>query len=740
MLNDLYGIERGLEAHGVVVAAQHPDIKDMAKGGAILVRLDARGVIDDLQFVDESGNGALWTLRDGQHNGFPGLKIGQPGNARSGKAGKGLLALDERTLAAHEKIWAGDRTPAARRREASRLATEILFDVESAAAWPNAGHRRRIAERLAQLASLRDDRRTAAVPAAFERFLRSLEREPSLLAGLLEQLTDRLRDGDDFWIEPARSALIGPAALYIDVAEDDFPRDVRDPRQVAAVSAALNAAGSSAGGGGSGTCALTGVAARLHKGSFPQPNLPGLGQTYLFARNSDIPSLTRYGRTADASFAIGAEVLAHLSGAVSHLTRAAERDKSWRLIPAESGDKPDLMIAFCPAMPETALARQIDGDDDEGDDDSHVSDFADFEEKARQVLAQSHGEHEQAAARTDVTLLVLRAVDPANRKAIYHRTVSAAAFFEAAKEWRTRAMDNAPGWISFGVPESRKTRGSPIVSRRPTRALPLSLTPLSRTIFVEGGRRRVEATGLPASVAFALFLQEGDTPRLARRVLRTLLERHHALLSGLAQAARKGGGVLKSFDPKFDLRSDALRSVSWLGALLLRLGRDREVYMSDTGFRLGQLLAAIDAVHVGYCADMRGGDVPPTLLGNSVLSIAAAQPARALAIVAGRWKPYGGWANQKRRINEKADKLVHGKEAREVQLGWDMRHALSTARRIQPLLAELAAELPSLRSPDDMFKAELLLGYMAGPRSEQKAEDGGQGAADHANTNEGEEK
>ena len=45
MLNDLLTIERGLTAHGIDLVARHPDIKDMAKGRALLVRLRANGNI-----------------------------------------------------------------------------------------------------------------------------------------------------------------------------------------------------------------------------------------------------------------------------------------------------------------------------------------------------------------------------------------------------------------------------------------------------------------------------------------------------------------------------------------------------------------------------------------------------------------------------------------------------------------------------------------------------------------------
>src|SRR5208283_2995413 len=127
---------------------------------------------------------------------------------------------------------------------------------------------------------------------------------------------------------PARAALIGPIALAIDVAESDFDRDAGDPRQTEYVSAALSAASDDA----EGQCALTGKLARLHSGNFPQPNLPGLGQTYVFSRNKDIPSLSRYGRTADASFPIDSGLVRRLAGAVATLTNKDAEGRTWRLI------------------------------------------------------------------------------------------------------------------------------------------------------------------------------------------------------------------------------------------------------------------------------------------------------------------------------------------------------------------------------------------------------------------------
>ena len=161
---------------------------------------------------------------------------------------------------------------------------------------------------------------------------------------------------------------------------------------------------------------------------------------------------------------------------------------------------------------------------------------------------------------------------------------------------------------------------------------------MTRLQYIRGGTKKKEVIGLSARDAFSLLLSDGDASRRARLALRLVMDRHGPLLSGTAQALRKGFEGAKEFD-----RAGALRSATLLGILLRKIGRRREAYMDETGFKLGQLLAVADVVHVGYCADRRNGDVPPVLLGNSVLAMARSSPTRALAVLLQRWKPYGAW-------------------------------------------------------------------------------------------------
>lgn len=143
--------------------------------------------------------------------------------------------------------------------------------------------------------------------------------------------------------------------------------------------------------------------------------------------------------------------------------------------------------------------------------------------------------------------------------------------------------------------------------------------------------------------------------------------------------------------------------------------------MNEAAFRLGQLLSIADVVHAGYCADVRQGQVPPALLGNAVLTMAQANPAKALAALARRWKPYASWA--KRASAADAAKLRGSAKREESDRGWKISQAIWQHRRVAEISAALHGQLP--QTVDDVFRAELLLGCVAGlpPRTRTEGDD-----------------
>lgn len=652
-------------------------------------------------------------LRDGKHNGFPGLKTAA-----------GLLALGDNDRAEHDERWRQAKSAAPQRAEIERLVQTFAID-PSASQWPKPGHRARIAERLAELRSLEVNPETAAVPAAFRRFLAAMSLTPGFLERLLGALLDKARTGEEFWLDPVRKALVEAMPLAIDVArEAQFPRDAGDTRQIEAVSKALQGTGGDLAAGESLLCAISGASAQLLEGPFPQPTLPSLGISFLFSRNKDIPAMGRYGRIGSSSLPIDAGLAARMSGALMAVTAEARRRKTWRLLPAETGDKQDLLIAYVTTDLDAPVVAHLDSDDHDHEVETDMPGEADVEAAGTAMLRFYEG---LAGAQPGALMrvLLLRAVDPANRKAIFDHQSCVQAVRGAAGEW-TRAMRNAPAWVRWPVFIARKQ-----VMAGPSARMPLSLTALSRKLYIRGGREATTAPGVAASEALALFLGEGDQKGRARRVLHLLLDRHQALLCGLAHA--NGRREMADFDPKTTARRDGLHSIAWIGALLFFLGRTKEIYMNDMGFKLGQLLSAMDAVHMGYCADVRGGQIPPTLIGNSVFATAGRDPVRALSILCARWKPYDAWAKRKRNTFQQSSGAGESRDQSGEQKKASFNpvaRGLSQAGLARQLCTELHETFHSLKvPPTEQFRAELLLGYVAGTKPEPKSETAGAGKA-----------
>jgi len=710
MLNELHLLERGLAEHGMKAVARHPDLSQLLKGDAIRVRLDANGAIDSLELLPGKTRPEIWTLRDGKHNGFPGLKT-----ARS------FLVLDAEARATHDAAWkAAAKSAVAKRAEIERLLKSAPVDPDLGA-WPKPGHRARIAERQRHLQTLAKHPETAAVPATFARFLKALDRDPHFLAELLQKLIERTHSHDE-WLDVIRTALVAAVSLAVDVVVDgeEFRRAAGDAGQVEAVTRALAGTGNGKDNQQDGVCALTGSTTRLLEGSFPQPTLPSLGQTYLFSRNSDIPALARYGRNGPDSFPVDADLVSRFSGALGAITAEERHGMTWRRLPTEAGDGQDLLIAFVASEINEPFANGLAADDDSEEQSEAESAL---EQYGTDLIGFWQGISTRAAPDETARIMILRTVDPGNRKAVYDKRSTVKALCDAARQWTT-AMANAPEWIAWPIFVKRKQ-----IMGRPKQQSPLSLIQLSRKLYIRGGREAAKAPGVSSAEALALFFDEGNRERRAERVLHLLLDRHTNLLAGITHANRRG--LLKDFDPKATARVDALRSISWIGALLFFLGRTREDYMEDAAFKLGQFLSAADVVHMGYCADRRGGDLPPVLVGNSVFSSAGRNPVKALAILQQRMSPYLVWGERGAEARQQADTISDTNSDEGKVRPWTPRspsvrrsriyEGLRAFERWRELLPEVRAKIPA-STPTDAFRAQLLLGYIAGLKQESKSE------------------
>jgi len=676
-----------------------------------------------------------WTLRDGQHSSFPFVQPKHPLWAGIGTPDEDLNVkgvLDRKTKDRHTLL--------------AEIKKTAVFNKDAFKNWPGMGLLKSLKRRYPQLATL-EDVQASVVPRTIKRFLLACQKDLApqpLLLQIATRLVDEIdHHPQEIWLNVAIALLLGKlnksktgresaGALLFEAEGSQFP--IYNKGLIAIVSNALKEAGAAAPDGQAhGTCALTGSRGPLVTRNFPQPGLHVLGQTYIFSKNKEIPANDRYGRFAAEAMPVGQNLAEKLAAALKLLTSDERKGVTWQPIPGEAPKQSDLLVAYVEGVPEAKAAEMVtegSPEDDFAEEESvttseEAASVAEFERRTERIIEAVGAKLGADFRKTPVQLMVLRRLDTGNRKVVYAGVPTVGDLYDAAKAWASGER-NVPSWLTLPVPRKGERKPRPM---SPPHVAPLGVIGSSKRLYIRGDTKVVEVLGLSAAEAFGLFLDVGGDKKMlangrAKRMLRLLLARRLDLMARTAHTLRRGITVGKKLDfRETSKKSDeALRTVTLLGVLLYKLGREEKTYMNETAFKLGQLLAAADVVHAGYCADVRGGDVPPSLLGNQVFTMAQSAPTKALATLCQRWKPYDGWAKKAARDTKHADGLLASKEKDKQRRGWDIKKALRYAREMGPLAAELAPALEGC-CIDEAFRAELLLGYMAGlPKAQKEGE------------------
>ncbi|NLB82535.1 MAG: hypothetical protein GX800_13215, partial [Clostridiaceae bacterium] len=146
--------------------------------------------------------------------------------------------------------------------------------------------------------------------------------------------------------------------------------------------------------------------------------------------------------------------------------------------------------------------------------------------------------------------------------------------------------------------------------------------------------------------------------------------------------------------------NDAMLVLSFLGLLLYQSKIEKENYMEELAFLIGQFLHISDELHALYCQNKRDGQIPPQLAGNALFVAAGTTPIQALAQLSTRMNPYVAWAKQYRfeNVEEK------GKES------WRARWLLNL---FEQLSDKIASKINNDIRFGDYDRAQLFIGYMA---------------------------
>jgi hypothetical protein len=222
------------------------------------------------------------------------------------------------------------------------------------------------------------------------------------------------------------------------------------------------------------------------------------------------------------------------------------------------------------------------------------------------------------------------------------------------------------------------------------------------------------------------FSEKDDSGKLESRCLVRLSDQFEPLISHCALS--KSHSILGNKDVRVETNpknnTQALNAVTVMSVLLYKLGRKKEVYMNEFAYQLGQLCSAVDELHIGYCKSMRGGDIPNTLIGNLTYGMALQSPTKALAVLASRIKPYETWAKKafedKSWTLKKDGKVVKDKDGNPVEEKAIKAGAYANkwiSAQSEKIHTHFTENSPKMT---DSFKAELMLGYLAGRPFEGK--------------------
>jgi hypothetical protein len=691
MLSEAYALAKSLEQSDCELPESHPDVKEPGKFPGYRVALGKNGLPVEIEEIDRGAMASLWTIRQGKQNSFPVVNVQRPL----------LEAAAESDL---RRRLGGLKT--AQRKERVELLQEALRVCLVGLNENDDGMWRRVRDRARELLPLfaGKDRQFNSLPELIKRFAEQPVRPQELVECLARRLVEWLATGRLQDPTLAEKLLLGrydnksgqfraEVRIVLDAA-GDFQTRVASARMKNHVCRCLATQVRSA---ATGRCALSGAEQPLLTDRCPDPNLPLLGETKFFSMNPDAPCQRRYGLTGLSAFPLGQATAERLEKAIKFITGKTRQGKTWRTVAngkfevtaGRKTERADLLIVYVDGEP--MIDAQVA--DCFGVDQREVQ--KQFETDATAVCRAFEG---IVKRRPDsrLSLFLLRKADKEKKQVVLAESPTVKEALDAVHGWQ-RGARNVPEVVA---PLPPQTEGEKVAPTGPPTPFPDQVVRLLSEEWVRGGLdcRKVEGVGL-GQVLEVMLRVRGGWQRTALLMLGLTVARLGPLLSGFFGALLTGDSERWQQYPEHARRC-ALVAVSVLGILLHALGRLRESYMADTAFLLGRLLALADTLHKEYCRHVRRGDVPPQLLGNSLIPVAAANPEDAVARLGQRIGVYKAWADKAEGEPSRLAKWAVG------QMG-DVCHRL---HRPLPTRA------------DRTFQAELFLGYMA--RSPGKAGSG----------------
>jgi hypothetical protein len=698
MLNEGFALYKSLERCGIQLVRRHPDIKEPGKRPGLVVCLDKTGRVASIEFRDAEDVRRLWTIRKGNHKSFPVLKLQKPlwklslthpirkkladlGSDESAKLKVLLSHNGGVSITPHEEMW-----------------------------WKG------LQERAQELRPLFEtaDKEYVAFVTLIDRFNLATD-----LGDFFRDLLDCVRRSHVHIKYPFFETLlvgsenkgefIADVPIILDVSDWGDPKTflnrVASPRMENYVSACLfkgrpNSDSTDSAAEHHGLSALSGSDVVLESEKFPCPNMPILGNTFLFSMNSQTPCQVRYKRTSTQIFPSGRIEANSIQDALNWITDNERKGSTWYPIPGSKEGENELLIVYLDRVPVLSNKAQMLG----GTTANAFSERT-YENVAGAAIEALKG-HLKLNANEVIRIIALRKADPGRRQLSLQRVCAVSDLVDADGIWR-EASKNIPG-ISFPFFRKEVERevakntevapfirsflrdcSSKVVSISPHCPYPADIVRLTHRQWTRSGKDSACIAGVSLADVYDLFFSRNSVdPSWVETILGTVLQRTNALLIGLGGSDHRN----RIIDFKSDARFTVMTTISTLGICLHKIQILKEDYMKDTFFNVGRFLSLIDTLHFEYCRHVRGGSIPPQLLGNAHLSIALDSPVTALDLLSKRIAIYQAWT---KRENADSAKLA--------------RWSVGQLGKVSAILSEKM--LPSSTTVAE--RAQILLGYLA---------------------------
>ncbi len=678
----------------------HPELKRPKKAAAIHATLSENGEkIENLEIISTEQSQQFWTHGNGNHNRFPVDKIDPiQGHSRTTEEIKQWNKLKGQEKTDHLKTWVSESFPTELVDPFSEGQIEALKSRSLALASLAGTPASRFIDLLALVCDSDPSQRIAWARSIFESLkdlalhgaADELNEAQQILATLM--FKPKPASVPVIWDLPGQG-LSGTNAsspenfAYVNQAlldTLDLPHENENTSDTLRL-----------------VCALTNSPEGIEKSKFPDPTLPQIGKTFLFSRNKDNPSFGRYRTKSVETFPVSQAHLRRLDAALVTMTDRQREGKTWTSVASEQPKKADLLLIFSPANADLPFAEGI------GADQSKVNQFQ-FEDLARRLAERVKGQASDQL-RGSLMIAVIRSVDKGNRKVIFRRNLDVAGLDRAAQSWSAacKGLRGRRYYVPVGKGKEAPLLGPCILN-------PGEIPRLTKQIYLSDATAQGDsAGGLTFSESFDLLLGiDNRDPVLASRALRITQQRLGNVLSRFAGLQYRTPSEVARQKP--ELRWTCLKAQSLFAVILYALQRNPQQIMNSLAFQLGQFSAALDVIHAAYCYCERGGDLPPKLIGNACFQAATRNPVGAISQASQRIGPHLAWL---RRFGGESANRVLAKMPEKS----DSRSTTLYALKLRGTIRQIAANMSSLQSPEmddrELFRAELLLGYLAGPPS-----------------------